>query len=278
MAETKRINILVTLDANYIFPLRVMLHSLLLADEDVCYTVYVAHASLTQADLAQIRSGVPEARCTICPIEVSPQLLADAPVLRRLSTATYYRLLAPSFLPPEVDRILYLDPDITVLRSLWSLYSMDMQGMYLAAAAHLRGVMDWLNRNRLRVRENAEYLNAGVLLMDVRKLRALDNTAQIFDFVRTHARLLFLGDQDVINVLYDGHVLFFDTRIYNLDERVFRGLRRRKGCDLQWVRDHTAILHYNGRKKPWNLPNNGQLGEFFFACRADMEAGSGETL
>ena len=278
MNENNQLNILVTLDANYILPLRVLLHALVTADPTAFYTVYVAHASLTQADFACIESGVPADRCAICPIAVPPELLEDAPVLRRLSKATYYRLIAASYLPQTVDRILYLDPDVTVLRPLQPFYEMDLQGKLFAGAAHLFGAADWFNRRRLGMRKSAEYVNAGVLLMDVDKLRQLDNTEQIYEFVRQNAPRLVLGDQDVINEMYDGEILCVDTWLYNLDERVFRTTKFVKKRDLQWVRDNTVIIHYAGRKKPWNLPYKGALGEFFYACRRDLETQLGGEL
>ena len=278
MDEQNRINILVTLDANYILPLRVLLHSLLLSDDESFFAVYVAHASLTAEDVAKIGSALPESRFAVYPVEVPPELLCDAPVLRRLTKASYYRLIAPSYLPDDVDRILYLDPDITVIRSLRDFYATDLGDSYIAAAGHFDGFLRLINQRRLHVRHNADYVNSGVLLMDVKRLRALDNNEQIFDFVRRHSRMLFLGDQDTVNAFYDGHILVTDARVCNLDEQTFRRLQRRGEIDLEWVREHTAIIHYAGSKKPWNPPYNGALGMFFDVCRKDLEAVIGEPL
>lgn len=278
MDEQKRINILVTLDANYILPLRVLLHSLLRSDDESFFAVYVAHASLTAEDFARIAGALPESRFALYPVEVPPELLCDAPVLRRLTKASYYRLIAPSFLPDDVDRILYLDPDITVIRSLRPLYQTQLGAHYIAASGHFDGLIRAVNRRRLGMRHTADYVNSGVMLMDVRKLRALDNNAQIFDFVRRHARTLLLGDQDTVNAFYDGHILVTDAHKYNLDERTFRRLRRRGEIDQAWVRENTAIIHYAGSRKPWNLPYRGALGEYYEACRADLEKTIGEPL
>ena len=278
MNERTQMNILVTLDANYILPLRVLLHSLVTADTQTFYTVYVAHASLTQADFERIHKGLPQERCALRPIEVAPALLEDAPVLRRLSKATYYRLIAPSFLPRDVDRVLYLDPDITVIRSLVPFYNMDMRGKCFAASGHLGPFGDRFNRRRLHIRRNAEYVNAGVLLMDVRSLREMDNNEQIFDFVRRNARRLYLGDQDVLNAFYDGSIQIVDARVYNLDEKMFKKMQEKGTLNARWVREHTAIIHYDGSKKPWNEPYDGLLGDYFFACRKDLEAQIGEPV
>lgn len=278
MDKQRRINILVTLDANYIMPLRVLLHSLLRSDDASFFCVYVAHSSLTAADFAVIGSALPANRFTIIPVAVPPELLCDAPVLRRLTKASYYRLIAPSFLPDDVDRILYLDPDITVIRSLQPFYTTDLKGNYIAAAGHFDGLIRRINLRRLRIRHNPDYVNSGVLLMDVQRLRALNNNEQIFDFVRRNARTLLLGDQDTVNAFYDGHILVADAKLVNLDERTFRRLRRRGEIDETWVRENTAIIHYAGSKKPWLPPYGGALGGYFDACREDLEKAIGEPV
>ena len=273
-----QINILVTVDQNYILPLRIFLHALCMSDPDDRFTVYVAHSSLCEADFRLLRAGVDASRCTLEPVFVEPGLLEDAPVLRRLSKESYSRLIAPSYLPDSVDRILYLDPDITVLRSLSDFYAMDLQGNYIAAAGHFDGFVNWINQKRLRIRHNGTYINSGVLLMDVRKLRALDNNEQIFDYVRRYEKRLFMGDQDTVNAFYDGHILVVDPFRYNLDERVFRRLQKRGEADLDCVRNDTVILHYDGRHKPWHDGYDGVLGSFFFRVREDLETMIGERV
>lgn len=271
----EQVNILVTLDKNYIPPLRVLIHSMVRADPQTHYTLYVAHSSLTADDIAQIRKGVPEVRCTVCPVLVQADVLGDAPVLRRLSKETYYRLLAASYLPQTVQRVLYLDPDICVIRPLTSFYNMDLQGKLMAGAGHLSGLLRWANFKRLHIRKNEDYINAGVLLMDLAKLRALDNTQDILDYVAKHSRKLLLGDQDVINAYYDGRILAVDARVYNLDEKYFAIQQKQGKIDLNWVKQNTVLIHYNGSEKPWRPNYKGRLGEFFYTFRAELEALSG---
>ena len=272
------INILVTVDRNYILPLRIFLHALCMSDPQDSFTVYVAHSSLTQADFAVLRAGVDAARCTLEPVFVEPELLGDAPVLRRLSKASYYRLIAPSYLPADVDRVLYLDPDITVIRSLGEFYSTDLKDCYFAAAGHTEGLLGRINKARLHLRHNETYINSGVLLMDVQKLRALDNNEQIFAFVRRNKRRLLLGDQDTVNAFYDGYILCVDTYKYNLDEKTFRRAQKRKTHTLDWVRENTVIIHYDGKDKPWHDGYKGQLGSFFTRVREDLRQTTGERI
>lgn len=278
MSFVEEMNILVTLDKNYILPLRVMLHSILTTNPQAHIHLYVAHSSLTEDEFARIADGVSEQHCTIHPVFVSPDLLCDAPVLKRLTKASYYRLIAPAYLPEDIDRILYLDPDITVIRSLSEFYNTDLEGNYIAAAGHFDGFLRWMNRARLGVRHNSDYINSGVLLMDLAKLRALDNTQEIFRYVAKHKRKLLLGDQDMVNVFYDGHILIMDTRKINLDEKTFLKLQKKGKVDAQWVKENAFLIHYDGSDKPWHEGYDGALKDYFMNCRKDLESLVGETI
>lgn len=270
-----RMNILVTLDKNYIPPLRVLLYSMVRSDPQTHYMVYVAHSSLTDEDFAEIRRGIPEEKCTICSVPVDADVMGDAPVLRRLSKETYYRLLAASFLPQEVDRVLYIDPDVCVIRPLTPFYNMDMRDKLMAGAGHVNRFLKWVNFKRLHIRKNEDYINAGILLMDVSKLRALDNTQDILNYVAHNSRKLLLGDQDVINAYYDGELLSLDARIYNLDEKFYARSQKCGNIDLDWVAQNTLLIHYNGSRKPWRADYDGQLGDYYYTFRDELEALSG---
>ena len=53
---------------------------------------------------------------------------------------------------------------------------------------------------------------------------------------------------------------------YNLSDRVlglYNAEPGRKKRDLDWVRKHTAIVHYCGRNKPWKPEYSGTLGVFY---------------
>ena len=109
-------DILVTLDRNYLPVLRVMLHSLAQSDPEGEFTVYAVHNSLTEQDLQRLHTLFP--RVHPVSVKVPEGLLAGAPVSDRYPTEMYYRLFAAHYLPQQLDRILYLDPDLVVLNSL----------------------------------------------------------------------------------------------------------------------------------------------------------------
>ena len=84
-------NILVTLDRNYLPPLRVMLGSLLRNDPVETFEIYAIGDGLLPEDWAALEE-LCAGRGRIHPLEVPADLFADAPVARYWTRAMYYRL------------------------------------------------------------------------------------------------------------------------------------------------------------------------------------------
>lgn len=251
-------NILVTIDSNYADVLIKMLSSLSASNPDE-FDVYIAHSSLRLTDLSHISKGVESSRIRLHPIKISADLFEGAHFTKRISKETYYRLLLFEYLPPEVDRILYLDPDITVLNSVRLIYNMEFGDMIFAGAGHTRGIVKAFNRLRLNLGAKGDYINAGVLMINVENMRRYVDAQQIFSFISRRGKTLFQADQDVINGLFRDKIISLNPCYYNLDEATYR----RSGLDLDWVRQNCVFVHYNGKNKPWKKNYKGELGVFW---------------
>ena len=259
-------NILVTLDRNYLQPLRVMLGSLYLNNPGQVFDVYLVGDGLTAEDLAGL-----EALCAPCgalhPVEVPGELFAGAPVVRYYSRAMYYRLLAAELLPRELDRVLYLDPDILVIRPVRPLYETQLGDSLLAAASHsgLTGMSDYVNKIRLSNYEAESYYNSGVLLMNLPQMREEMRPADIFAYAREYEERLILPDQDILNGLYGTRILGVDDSVWNYDarryDRYWLGSHGEK--DMDWVMDHTVFLHFCGKNKPWSRGYEGHFSALY---------------
>ena len=175
-------HILVTLDRNYLSVLTVMLYSLTQSDSDGVFTVYIAHNSLTAEDFSNLGKTLP--RTELVDVRIPENFLENAPVSSRYPTEMYFRLFAAQYLPQELDRILYLDPDLVVLHSLRELYNIDFQNNLFAAASHIESrTFKEFNRLRLGLSEETHYINSGVMMMNLSLLRQEQNRQDIFSFI-----------------------------------------------------------------------------------------------
>ena len=259
-------NILVTLDANYLEPLCHLLRSLQKTHPNRELHVYVAHASLTAEHFQKIQDAV-GAQNKVFNICVSKDMLKDAPVLKRITKSTYYRLFAAAYLPKDVDRVLYIDPDTLVLRDLSALYDLDFGDNLYAGCSHVGWFRNFLNTTRLKMTRKKPYVNAGILMINLSELRKEFSADEIFRYIEKNASKLLLADQDVLNALYFDRMRVLDEFLYNCDESSFKRLCDKFGEEqaLDFVRTKTCIIHYNGKFKPWRTTPvyKGELNRFY---------------
>ena len=160
-AEQKEINLLVTLDCNYLYQLNVMLTSLLDSEPEGCFRVFLLSRGIEEEKLALTRR-VLAGRGELCPITIREDQLEGAPTTDRYPLEIYYR---------EPDRVLDLDPDLVVNHSIRHLYDLPMGTELFAAASHIGNVLHLVNELRLDMDEDSPYINSGVMLMNLEQLR-----------------------------------------------------------------------------------------------------------
>lgn len=250
------INILVTLDQNYLPQLQVLLTSIRINNPGEQLRLFLLHSSMPKQEVERIEDWCGCHSYEFVPIQVGESLFQNAPVSKQYPREMYYRLLAPQFLPRELERTLYLDPDILVINPLRRLWEMDLQEKLFAAAAHTGKTELANNVNRLRLGMDHDYYNSGVLLMNLRLGRTEILPEVLFRYVREHAMELVLPDQDLLNAMYGDRILPLDDSIWNYDARNYNNylLRSAGEHNIAWVMSHTSILHFCGKAKPWK-PN-----------------------
>lgn len=257
------IPLLTTLDRNYLPQLQVLLCSLHSNNPEESFSLWLLHSCIPESELTGISRQCGKYGYGFFPVTVDSELFQGAPVTRQYpNKEMYYRLLAPYLLPSDLNRILYLDPDILVINPLRPLWETDLGGRLFAAAAHT-GKTELANSvNKLRLGTDQDYYNSGMLLMDLEAGRREISPEEIFTFVKEHGRELLLPDQDILNVLYGDRILPLEDVLWNYDARNYSNYLLRSGgiWDINWVIEHTAILHFCGREKPWNSNYRRRFG------------------
>ena len=120
------------------------------------------------------------------------QWFPDGPNTRkRWSYMSLLRLALPEILPEE-DRVLWLDIDTIVNADITDLMKTDLDGCYVAAV-----------EEPIRSKDPFLYYNAGVMVMDLKKLR--DGMADLLIRYVNRVDMRF-PDQDVINLLCQGRI------------------------------------------------------------------------
>jgi len=262
------VNILVTLDENYLPHLNVMLSTLTRFNPDCVFDIYLLHTSIGQDALKPTEEILGNAGCLIS-IQANDLKLEYAPTTSRYPKEIYYRIFAARYLPDTLNRVLYLDPDLVVNGSILPLYQMDLGDYYFAAASHTGLLLQKVNTLRLDM-EDSPYINSGVMLMNLALLRREQDFDDVFHFIEKRKNLLVLPDQDIISGLYRSRIYALDAFCYNMTERLYQTYAPfEKGLD--WVRKNSVIIHYCGRNKPWKENYIGQLDVFYKEAVKRME-------
>ena len=150
----------------------------------------------------------------------------------------YYRaFIARIFL--QYDKGIYVDSDTIMMGDIGDLYDIDLGDDVIAARVDPKVAMvpefvDYVQK-ALGVPAK-EYINSGVLLMDLKKLRKLHYVTQMTDLIKQDADLV-APDQDYLNVILKGKIKHLDKK-WNLQPEG----ENPKGAKL---------LHFNLSKKPW---------------------------
>ena len=81
-----------------------------------------------------------------------------------ISYTTYYRLLISDLLPKEIDKCIYLDVDLCIVKDLSDLFNIDMKDNYIAGVLSPKYYFyKEKHCERLNLTSMSQYINAGVL-------------------------------------------------------------------------------------------------------------------
>lgn len=246
-------NLLFAIDDNVTQQLMTTLYSIKQNSTFEKYSVYVIQdQKLRKND--EIKSFCQKLGMHYHPVIIDDDQFDDAPTTDRYPKTIYYRLLAYKYLPKNIKRILYLDIDILVINDLKPLYTIDLKSYWYAAASHTSlDVTDNINKLRLGNYEAEGYFNSGIMLMDLQAIRENVKAEDIFNYINKMGAALLLPDQDILNGLYGQNIMRIPDELYNYDARMnpLYYAKSNGEWDIDWVIDHTAILHFCGRDKPW---------------------------
>lgn len=183
-------------------------------------------------------------------IEIPSDSFSQLKVCSRYPRSMYYRFLLPSIIYD--NKVLYLDCDIINRKSLSSFYSMDLEGIAAAVIEDAQGD-DVLLHNRIRY--SGKYFNSGVLLMNLDYWRQNSISQQLVDFIEHNPDRCFYPDQDALNIVLEGKVIFAPYS-YNCQQPWYTSLDKilfsyTKWEQVQNIINDPAIVHYTATNKPW---------------------------
>lgn len=234
-----KINVCIACDDNYAKYAGVLIASVLSnAASNDNLAVYILDGGISEERKNEILTLKSIKDCEIDFVKVDTKAFDEYRSLKTnayISLATYFRLSLPSILP-TIDRIIYLDCDVVVNSSLHDLFYVDMQNNLAA------GVLD-ISLKATKYRKNKNYVNAGVMLFDLKKMREENIEKKFLEYTASHIDTIKMGDQDIINEVCKDSILIVDDE-WNVQSSNF--------TNRSSYTKNPKIIHYVAKRKPWH--------------------------
>lgn len=246
-------NLVCTIDKNYIEQCVVTLISVL-ENTNEQPNIFIVHNNIQKDEIELIKISLLKYKCNIHFITISDKILNGAPVSHHITVATYFRILLPEILPLEIEKVIFIDCDIIVKENLGELFKIDIS-KYSHAAVINPFTDSYSVKKRLDIKQEYEYFNAGVLLINIKFWRNYSVTEKALNYLKENFNKIEFWDQDVLNFLFQGMWLELDPKwnvqfffFFNENQKYYPKI------NFQEIQANPCIIHYTGggKCKPWH--------------------------
>lgn len=267
-------NVLYTCDNNYVWLMGISAISLFNNNVSMNeINVYLLGEKISD-DNKKILSGIAETyNRKIIVIDVPKIDIPKSLVSARWPLSAFTRLYSGQLLPSDIKKVLYLDCDTIIAGSIAELEDFDVSDYVVY------GVKDCIGssyKKNIGLKPDAQYVNAGVLLFNLEKLRKVDIKTIIDRYMEKYERLINYADQDILNGVFNGKIGTIDPKydVMTIDvvhtHKEITTLRKPTNFyseqELRKAVESPAIIHYTTNMRvvrPWfNNTNHPFANEF----------------
>lgn len=195
-------NVIYASDDNYAWLMGISMLSLFENNRDVDNIhVYLFGDSISSENEKKLVSIAKLYRRDFELIDVNKLSLPESLYTGRYPKSAFSRLFAYKLLPDTVDRVLYLDCDIVVDGDLQELYNHPMNGNIILA---VKDCVSKAYKKKIGIKGDDVYINTGVMVMDLDRMRKFHIEEKISKFVSKYAAAMNYADQEIINGIFQG--------------------------------------------------------------------------
>lgn len=196
-------------------------------------------------------------------LDMSNFNLERFPNLKHYSLNTFSRYFIPE-LKPDLKKVIYLDVDIIIKSDIRNLYDIDLEDYAIGAVPE-----DFHGENEKYLKENIfhswrgklPYFNAGVLLLDIQKLKKRNISEVLINKTIEYYSKLSCPDQDIFNIVFENNYKILDYQFNYMPD--FQDLYQNTlGEKATYLMKKAQIIHYTCGK-PWLSDNVCCKDEFW---------------
>lgn len=248
------LHILCATDDNYAVYCGVMICSVCQnhSEYDLCF--HIIENNLSTESKSKISSIVNDNNQNIVFHSIDTELLSDLKLSGKTYTSlsVYYRLFVTKIITDSnVNKVLYLDCDVVVLKDIETLFSIDMADYTIAAVRDVNQPLYEDQAFQIDFSYHDRYFNSGVLLINLDNWKRYDIESKLITFCKKE-RNVYFPDQDALNKVFRGVWLELPPywNRFNLVE-YNKIMFKNKRDELVYIYN-PAIVHYaSPTARPW---------------------------
>lgn len=240
------INIAFGVDINYLKRVGTLIHSIVVNNKNYNINCYVLCSKTDENTINQLNKLEQyHENLNIKIINVTKGSIYNIPYKGEghLPIEAYFRILLPDLLP-RLNKILYLDTDLIVNKSLSEMWHTNIENVSIAGVRENDMYeLDKENLDLINFTDEDNYFNSGVLLMNLNLMRERNITNKLIEIAINDGLKLKHNDQDLLNIHFKNDKVVLDKKF---------------NYTPWWMRnevdtDHFAIAHFCAPwTKPWN--------------------------
>lgn len=248
-------NIVLCFDRNFIIPIATLLKSIELSNANETFVIHIVTADLPDESKIKFEQNINKDVFSLVYHHIDDSILKFCPIRPGdyVNIATYFRILLPSILPSDLDKVLYLDGDMIVVDKLNYLWELDMNnyGAAVVPCIHYGNPDEF---KRLGLNKTEGYFNAGFMFINLKFWRDNDIQNKTLKYIQDYPDRCKKHDQDALNYTLSDKLLYISTR-YNHQrifyEKDFKFSEKLIG-DVEESKMNPVIIHYCDLEKPWH--------------------------
>ncbi len=217
--------------------------------------IHVISSGLRDGDQERLRRSWGHPNCgSVVFVEIDKEHLQSFRSTAYLKSKTSYARYFVADIFPRLDRCIYLDADLLVLRDLTEAFEMELHGNIAAAVRDICIRLkhdDPMLKRRLRLREEKNYFNAGFMVMELNAWRREQLANKLVKLSIDRCDDFHSQDQDALNVVLEDRI--------RLMEVSWNTIQYEKPMPLAG-----NIIHLIGSVKPWHIRYKAKFSEAYY--------------
>lgn len=216
------------------------------SSEENSYRAIILHEGVSEENMSKIKAlAKPNFKIDFIEMKSGLEAITDR-MSNRLrcdyfTLTIYFRLFIPQMFP-EYDKGIYIDSDVVIPHDLAELYNTDIGDNFIGACNDM-SIVDTpplvsYVENAVGVKMS-EYINSGVLLMNLAKLREACLDKRFLELLNEYHFDCIAPDQDYLNAMCNGKIHYLDTAWDAMPN------------EAKPENPDPCIIHYNLFSKPW---------------------------